>query len=966
MNNSKNNESKLHPKILELRKENKNIYDQQNSKFRKYLEGVIPQVGTNLEEIADGLGISRQTTFDLFKEDKPFPRLERFNLINLWEVLSDSEIYLSRNRKSKLQENHILARNKLRKDGSGELLSKLGFSDENMRITIDNLDLPKDSIERIYPIISRLPSKVMSNNFVWKIENSISEQIEDFINSNNTDKLKFGLGKYESPDQMLENMKQMLEEMIEFLKKIENCSEKDTGRFCNAIKRHIKFGKKTFNSSEVIELFYSIKQKTKERQGVGKEFTINILSCEIKSLDFCQQILDSIGDEPEIKKMILKINLLGSEAKQKHGIEQSFIQCEEAVRDSITKEVQLDCIYFNHEENCANPNNKKFSWVYRSNDTNVRNILNAITRGMGIKASLEDLKINTLSSSSDSLIKVSCIVKFNDDEKELYRGNWVDMDILTCISQSFICACEQWIKKQNIEAAVPEMYYKMHQIYGYICDGRNALYAYRTNRNFKRSNIKPSDLKSLEDIIEELEKESTEMKEMIYGNKKIKLNFPYLVEFINFAIQYSDLLKIRSLQINGLSKCAKKSLSDFKKNYLIDGFDYETMGFIKLMHKTEEMLSNVFQGNCQMIYDRLWCNEESVNGNNRIIDGYIQTSRQKNHIIHTTSFYYALSEYYGNWSRLEFYFCGRDRKNEFEKSLSGFLEAAYFSLQNDNAIRFSYWLCHAARSSARIGNISDAKTILQIAEAVIDKTFNITDNFAHKKGIKSIYYLVKSEISLYKLWKKDETIDSDKKFAKVLDEIANSITTAIFGFYVIGFERLIFDSIYILHKLLCELEYSKHFFELKDEQRALVLKKFVSNVSKNIGNIFIEENITDTILIPLSKVIIHCNCNDEKSNDDEKLKRFAENIDKWETNNSDRESLLPQIRESFLVYSNVLVRKEDLKVTSKQIESLSEEFKNKVKDKWSDWFEDDLNSHSNEKHPICTMIDSDQFLSPFI
>jgi hypothetical protein len=377
-----------------------------------------------------------------------------------------------------------------------------------------------------------------------------------------------------------------------------------------------------------------------------------------------------------------------------------------------------------------------------------------------------------------------------------------------------------------------------------------------------------------------------------------------------------------------------------------------------------------------MIDGRLWRDEKLIRDNNEIINNYIQISRQKKQIIHTTSFCYALSEYYGNWSRLEFYFCKIEEEKYFEQSINGFLEAAYFSLQNDNAIRYSYWLCHAARSYARLGKISDARTVLKIAEAVTNKLFNITDNFIYKRGIKSICYLVKSEISLCEfwkkceLWKKNKLTSNDQKFVRNFFEgdIVNNIISAIFGFYVTGFERLIFDSLYSLHKFLSELQRSEEFFngadEYGDEYRAKILRKIVSSVSKQIENVFIEKDIADTILVPLSKIIICCNRNDEKLKDDKKI---AEIIAKLESDNSDKEILLSQqkeLKKCFSEYKNVL-EDEHLKVTSDQIEKLSDELKNKVKDKWDHWFEDDSNSYSKKEHPVCKMIESKEFLSPF-
>ena len=916
VNKSKNNtdKSKLHPQIKKMRDENEALYKECLSKFGKILEDIMSETGATYEEIAEGLDLSRQTIFDLIKNGKSSIRIDKFALITLWKVLTDSTIYDERTRKSSLQDSHINSRKQLKKDTPDRLLSIFGFAEETV-------DLPINSVKNAYQIISRLSSPVVTKDLIWKIEDSVAEQIRAY--KNNEPKI-FDLSKL-NESTILDST---IQEMVTYLQKEIRLDATDRQinqkRFENAIKRYVRIGKSIFTDFEIIELFYSIKQKTIERKDLDEEFMVHVLSCEIKSLDFCQRVLDEIIREDKKnagskkEEIISQTNLCGKEVKQKHGME-PVQEVEEEIGYSTIKEVQIDCTYFDIQKNRVDASKKKFSWVYRSNDTNVRNILNAITRGLGIEASLEELKINTLSSNSDSLIKVSCLVKIknNNDEQELYRGVWVDMDILTCITQSFICACGQWIKKQKIDNLIQEMYYKMHLIYSHIGEARDALYYYKTRRNFERNNIDTSEennLSSLESIINKLRSSSEDMREMMNNNEKIKSNFHYLVEFIDFAIQYSDFLNIRCSQINGDSKNANDLIVNFENKYLQSNSPYITMDFIKLMYRTEKMLNNIFQGDWQMVKKRTWNKEEELNYNDSIINKYISNTKEEKRIIHTTSFNYALSEYYGNWSRLEFYFCKIEHKQEFEKSIDGFLKAAYFSLQNDNGIRYSYWLCHAARSYARLGKISEADAALEIAEDVVDKIFKKTDNVVYKNSIKSICYLVKFENNLFR-FELEQTITT----AEILfsTNTINDIITAIIGFYIIGFERLMFDGIYELSKLIFA----------------------INNPSCGKVNKFkILENIKDSI--------------------DNKIKEMA-TIKKEEL---EEIFLLNKLKDHLDELSSIQ------KASEKEFEKIfeiSDLYKSQVKARWTKWFDRNLADGRQSEHPICQMIDSNEFLSPF-
>jgi hypothetical protein len=805
--------------------------------FRQLLNKIKEDVNANLEEFSEGLGLSRQVVVKFLNdEDNKYDLpIGRANIITLWESLTNDAIYNSRERKRKVLKNeHIEARAKLRANGYNELLTTAGFQAVN---TIDINTLPKKAIEKAHTIISRLSSHSDEDSLFWKVEDAVSEKILNRIIIKEQEKRNQGGNKSQEVSYDLSLVDNTPDKIWEFVR--DNCggdsiSREDKENLLSATERYAYLGRETLNMAEVLELFYAIQENNRNRAGIDPNFRIAMLSYEIVSLDLYYKLLRQPGELKD-KEMAVINHMLTIGRKAEDRVGEKASQKSNSSTMSPMKEIKL---------NCRMGEGKEFSWLYRSNSTTIQNIIDAITRGIGIKSSLKELSIEALSSGSDSLAKVSCIVEFADGTS--HRGVWVDVDILVCIARSLICASEQWLKKYNLHAEIGDnIYIKVGEIIDLIAKVRDALYDYRTDLNTKRIGsesslrdtlgIEESRPDTLEELIRDLKRETGAVISKIDNNEKIKQYFPHLVQFMGHIDQYAKILRIRARHIEGKTREEGKTkeevhqeLREFEKTFISS--PGQAIAPIKLMYRTEKIINKFFRGDLELSDRRLWLDnssEYSLEFSIEEVKQYLK-NKDKKFVIPHTSLYHSLAELHGNCAKLDFYFSRKEHETVFKESIDGFLTAAYFSLKSDNGIRFSYWMCHAARSLSRIGKFDEADTMIDIANTILDKSFNPRDKDTHKKGVKSIYSLARCENLLFKNLRQ-----TDSEVAETIDsKNVSHFVDALIGFHVIGFERLLCDATYNIHRY-CELLKNQ---PLPQQEKLIAIWRDVLNENASISN----------------------------------------------------------------------------------------------------------------------------------
>jgi hypothetical protein len=375
--------------------------------FKKYLQQVKDSTNATLEELADGLGISKQVIIKFLKDNDDGEKYElpigRASLISLCETLSNPEIYEKRERQRKiLRSAQRQARAELKVKGLDEMLKTLGLQPVS---NISDDRISPVSINKCRALISRLSGDYIDDDFVWKIEEYISKEIKDHPPKTKHDTIE---NKPNNPSASTNDNYHSSDREMDILRSLEGelISDVDRECFIAEIERYKGLGKEKFETIEIVELFHSIKQNLQARVAISPESIISVFHCEVKPLDLYHQILRQFSRrDTAYRDIVKKIYQLGQEAEFNLGLKYNkgdFLVLEDYYHSSLT---QL-------ELSCRTQKNKEFTWVYRSNFTALKSIINAVTIGIGIKSDFVNFSNQTLSSGSDSLIKFSCIAKF--------------------------------------------------------------------------------------------------------------------------------------------------------------------------------------------------------------------------------------------------------------------------------------------------------------------------------------------------------------------------------------------------------------------------------------------------------------------------------------------------------------------------------------------------------------------------
>jgi hypothetical protein len=788
-----------------LEKYQKEHYEKHTAKFRGKLKEVKNAVNADLEEIANGFSCSKQKVINFLnhKEEnikynqyqQPFTSAE---IKSLWEALTDESIYEDykgsgdKSKRKKIEGKFKEERVKLKQSGYGELLELAGYLPEE---SIVSDGFSREVIEKSRKIIMRLSNKNISNEDIYDFEDTIADKISESLK--HTKETNSSLDIDNAVKDIAE--KYSIPEISTDLKSFEKI-----------LSKYKKLGKNKIDEVEEIELFHSITDNKKQRKLINSGSRITVIKCEIRTLDYYYNELKlikprekdlslSLTDEIFFNKkerIITHIEELGSQK------ENEFNESSADRSISLIKEVSLLCRTGNGVGD-SNTKQNEFYWSYRSNSTTIQNMLDAIVRGIGVRASLDDMTIATLSPGTKSLAKVSSFVRFpveNDSSKsKLYRGTWVDIDILLCIAQSFICATEIWIKDEKLQLGNDNIYSEISEIDRLINKARSALDDYQTQLNLDKHVIKTDQGQHIpeDDSDRQYESLETTLGKIINNSDKvigkIEDDFQYLREILRYAKEYALLLQIRIDHIHGNVESAGKKLGKFigKTKSNLDG----SIVPIKLMYKTEKLINNFYTGNLGIIENRSWYD----NIDESEVAEYLRPIDSKPTITYT-SLYYSLSEFYGNRSKLDFYLTLR--QTDYEQCIDGFLCAAYFALKNNNGVRFSYWMCYVARACARLENsndILDTKIILSIAEQILMKSFNPKDYDTYRRGMRSKYNLAHGECLYF------DYVKSGKSDVEKLIDSLTCILKAAIGCHLISFERLLCDAIFNLHRICADL-----------------------------------------------------------------------------------------------------------------------------------------------------------------
>ncbi|MEY3870953.1 MAG: hypothetical protein RLZZ338_4847 [Cyanobacteriota bacterium] len=731
-------------------------------KLREKLENFTKSLGATQQEIADGLVISRKVANQFLKDrrHKSLP-ISRANIKALWAYLTDSD----RIKGKKLSEAQKKEREKLKKEGCGELLKVAGFAPDPKDENLGNI-VPPDRQNKIYRIISRLSSSWVRNDDILQIEEIILDNI-----------LKERSEKQDAPISIDTELKK-LENWI-----TQNYPDSDLivrKKFISVIKGYAMSGKVSFDEAELFELYQCIKENLCLRQDIkSSDFNLRVMGCEFRIIS-C--FLDEFNDDP-LWKSIKKKGL--EKEKYIRQIYQSD-SSDELLKNEFVTPVKEAEITFRMTLTKASP--ILLVWRYSSVSNHIENMLTALDQGMGYPPlKIYNLSIVALGKTANSLARVSVgLVDKNTQQK--YQGLWVDKDTLNCLLQSVVIAVEGWlIETEKYKQNYSQMCQKLNRVLNNLYQARKRMNDYHL-QDIKDNNgvvkVKGANtyLDEVLTTINEIEQNSN------YEDEKDQVIQKEFLKRLQRHKHMAKLMLSRSFHIEGKLQKVKQILYGNNSDNYKNGENFSESD-IAVFYVIEDIIYKFFSGKPDFVNDKSW-RDSNDDKNLRQYQDRIKTyisGNVNNEIIFDFDLHLCLSELFGNFGRLELYFCREsDAEAYLREAIDRFLIAAYFSCKIGNKQRVSHWLAHVSRAYSRLGDAVQADKYADQADKIIEQEasdYRYTQE--HKESIRAEVNLAKGENHILK-----------KEFGKALSCFQKSLKGAI----ELRFARLIADSIYGIYR----------------------------------------------------------------------------------------------------------------------------------------------------------------------
>ena len=329
-------------------------------------------------ELGKGLNISRGTIGKFIKGEEATLNIKRHKIESLFNHVT-SEDAIKKIKNGDAQTN----RKELRAKTVYYLLKKAGFSEKEERAKLpisseEDLSLS----QRFEKIRFRLSNQSLTNSDVWQIEEMVINQLAQ-IHS-----------RIENRDDFIK-----LDRVNEWLQNQYVYAEDYWREVESTLKRYKDLGREKFNKSEVLELFQSIAENQMSR--ISDIQNIRVIRCEMRTINSVYTRLEN----KQHGSVLEEISIAGTSAeKVLRGLK------EEKSPFTPLNEVKLTCMLGN------GGNRKSITWFYRSCSSTMDNMISAIQEGTGHNLKLKDLSSHVLAEGSDSMVRVSAILK-NDGGK---------------------------------------------------------------------------------------------------------------------------------------------------------------------------------------------------------------------------------------------------------------------------------------------------------------------------------------------------------------------------------------------------------------------------------------------------------------------------------------------------------------------------------------------------------------------
>lgn len=220
--------------------------------------------------------------------------------------------------------------------------------------------------------------------------------------------------------------------------------------------------------------------------------------------------------------------------------------------------------------------------------------------------------------------------------------------------------------------------------------------------------------------------------------------------------------------------------------------------------------------------------------------------KQKNGRCFNLDLYLCISELYGNFGRLELYFCKENEKPYLEKAVDNFLVAANFSLKIGDMQRVAHWLTHISRVYTRLEN-DLSKKYVDLANKIVERTILPSYSNEHCEAIQAEVNLAYGEMVLFSLFRRQR---SSKTITYV--SAVSYFSKALKGSLYLGFVRLIADSLYGLSRAIKAATEQGDIQDIINTKSCFFWK--IIPVSNNIKLLNYESPIVKNILVLLNNI----------------------------------------------------------------------------------------------------------------
>ncbi len=597
----------------------------------------------------------------------------------------------------------------------------------------------------------------------------------------------------------------------------------------STLRKYRRLGKKSFAKIEVLELFQSITENKALRK--NKSQNIRVVRYETKTFNSVyRRLLNPNSEECKEGISIVLDDIL------KEGISTENLLRdldEEHTSFKPMNEVKIHCrIGDFDDEKCL---------FYRSCSSSTANMISAIQESMGHDLELKDLSSHVLSEGSDSIVRVSAILKSN---KSFYTGRWVDIDMIVSFAQAIIIASEDWAKDKITDK---EKYYDVSMKFAEILEKIDTLIQKTYEYGLVHTSNDESRIVHPIEVLKQCIQDIDDVLNQYFENKLG--SYDRHINLLNINKRQAQLAKSRYYHVIGNVTKTKDILENIKiqmadeieRKKGDDLFDPSVILF-----EVEKMIFNFYTGEGKFFDDKLWHSKLEVL--ELEIKKYLRGKRGASLL--TDSLYRSLAELYGNVSRFEFYNCDNNTYNidRLKLALKYSQRAAYFAMKTDDEKRASHWLARCGRILCRLNTSKEAKNYIDAAEEILQRS--ITSAHQYKKRSEAL----KLEINIAK--GERLLLENDSKKA------IGFFVAALEGSIYLQFARIMAGSLYGLYRV-SEHNATIVVEQLKSLSERLMKEKIHEIEKSRIKSIPVEDyEMFEKTIVFLRKI------SEDKSNED--------------------------------------------------------------------------------------------------